>query len=147
MARTGRCRGRGQDPEQLLGDLHLAQGDLEAAEQNYRESLGLRASADRQSIGFALTGLAEVALLRGDPDSAQAGFGEAADAFAESGHPYGQAIALRSRARCFRDLGRADDAHATLLNALALLEAAGDPAADEVRREIEELGEEGEEGP
>lgn len=124
----------------LLGDLHLAQGDLEAAERNYRESLGLRASADRQTAGFALTGLAQVALLRGDLDSAQAGFGEAAQAHGESGHPYGQAIALRSRARCLRDLGRPEDARATLLNALALLEAAGDPAADEVRREVGELG-------
>ncbi|MEE1832669.1 tetratricopeptide repeat protein [Streptomyces sp. SP17KL33] len=123
----------------LLGDLHVAQGDLDAAEQNYRESLELRASADRQSIGFALAGLAEVALLRGDLNSAQSGFGEAANAHRDSGYPYGQAIALRSRARCLRDLGRADDAHATMLSALALLRAVGDPTADEVERELEEL--------
>ncbi|MFE2140641.1 tetratricopeptide repeat protein [Streptomyces sp. NPDC059456] len=124
----------------LLGDLHLAQGDPEAAEQSYRESLALRASADRQTVGFALTGLAEVALLRGDLDAAQATFDEAANAHGESGYPYGQAVALRSRARCLRDLGRADDAHATLLTALALLQAAGDPAADEVRRQLEDYG-------
>lgn len=124
----------------LLGDLHLAQGDPEAAEQNYRESLGLRAAADRQTIGFALTGLAEVALLRGDLDAAQEAFGEAADAHEESGYPNGQAIALRSRARCLRGLGRADDAYAALTKALALLRAADDPAADEVQRELDEYG-------
>ncbi|MFD6274670.1 tetratricopeptide repeat protein [Streptomyces sp. NPDC060209] len=124
----------------LLGDLHLAQGNPEAAEQNYRESLELRASADRQTIGFALTGLAKVALLRGDLNSAQEAFGEAANAHEESGYPNGQAIALRARARCLRDLGRADDAHAAMVNALALLRAAGDPAADEVQRELEEYG-------
>ncbi|WP_280723888.1 tetratricopeptide repeat protein [Kitasatospora sp. MAA4] len=122
-----------------LGDLHLAQGNPEAAQQNYRESLELRASADRQTIGFALTGLAKVALLRGDLNSAQAAFGEAANAHGDSGYPHGQAIALRSRARCLRDLGRADDAHATMASALALLQAAGDPAADEVQRELEEF--------
>lgn len=123
-----------------LGDLHLEQGDPEAAEQNYRLSLELRASADRQTIGFALTGLAKVALLRGDLNSAQAAFGKAANAHEESGYPNGQAIALRFRARCLRDLGRADDAHAAMVNALALLQAAGDPAADEVQRELEEFG-------
>ncbi|MER5554284.1 tetratricopeptide repeat protein [Streptomyces sp. NPDC002793] len=124
----------------LLGDLHLASGDPDSAEQNYRQSLELRAMADRQTIGFALTGLAHVALHRGDLDSAQAAFGEAADAHEDSGYPNGQAIALRSRARCLSDLGRLEDARATMARALALLQAAGDPMSDEVQREIEELG-------
>lgn len=124
----------------LLGDLHAAQGNLEAAEQNYRESLALRASADRQTIGFALSGLAGVALLRGDLHSAQAAFGESADAHGDSGYLHGQAIALRSRARCLRDLGRTADAHATMATALALLQTAGDPAAGEVQRELQEFG-------
>lgn len=124
----------------LLGELHLAQGDHEAAERNYRESLELRASADRQTIGFALTGLAEVALLRGDLESAQAVFEEAADTHENSGYPYGQAVALRSRAHCLRDLGRADDAYATLLDALTVLRAMADPEADNVQRELEEFG-------
>ncbi|MFF7365716.1 tetratricopeptide repeat protein [Streptomyces sp. NPDC008125] len=132
-----------------LGDLLMAQGNPEAAEQRYRESLALRASADRQTIGFALDGPAKVALLLGRVDSALATFDEAARAHGDSGHPYGRAIALRSRARCLRDLGRADEAYATTATAPALLRAADYPEADEVQRELGEFGTapDGESGP
>jgi tetratricopeptide (TPR) repeat protein len=123
-----------------LGELYSAQGDLPASEQHYRECLALRASADRQTIGLALDGVAKVALLRGELEAAQAAFGEAADAHSGAGFSHGQAMALRARARCLRGLGRRDEAHAVMVSALALLQSVGDSAADEMQQELEEFG-------
>lgn len=104
----------------VLGNLHLRRRQLEEAEQSYRESLSLSVELrDVASEARALLGLAEVARERENLEEALAPAQRSAELYRSLGQRAELAAALTTAGRCYRGLGRPEEARAAFNEAIA----------------------------
>jgi tetratricopeptide (TPR) repeat protein len=110
----------------FLGEIARFGGDLSSASQWYEESLGnYQALDDRPSAGFCLNGLGLVADARGQTQLARAHLSASLEAFRQTGHDMGQAIASTNLAKLLLGLGDYDAARATLDESMAICRRLG----------------------
>ncbi|MGW8767162.1 ATP-binding protein [Streptomyces sp. NPDC055815] len=120
-----------------MGASSLALGRPTAAYEEYEKALaGARTSADLPTEAKSLHGLAEVCRAVGRTDEAIGWYEQAIDVRRRIGDLFGLARSLDGLAGELTVGGRAVEAQEALVEAVAILEALGNPLAEEVRRRL-----------
>jgi DNA-binding SARP family transcriptional activator len=104
-------------------------GDLVQAERLAADGLDLHAALDHATKGALLVRLAQVASVRGDPDTAHFGYLQALRSFRAAEDARGIATALERIGQLRRISGQHVEAQARLREALELRRAEGEPKA------------------
>ncbi|MBP9145414.1 MAG: serine/threonine protein kinase [Thermoanaerobaculia bacterium] len=102
----------------------LRRGDLAASQQAFEEALAAAGRAGSRAL-VTRSNFAQLDLLRGRPDLAEAKLAEIAEARRREPNPVREGQARLQLAIALRDLGRAEEAAAALDRAIALLRTAG----------------------
>ncbi|MFD7324347.1 ATP-binding protein [Streptomyces sp. NPDC059875] len=120
-----------------IGALSLALGRPTAAYEEYERALaGARVTADLPTEAKSLHGLADVCRTVGRTDEATGWYEQAVDVRRRIGDLLGLARSLDGLAGQLTADGRAAEAQEALAEVVAILEALGDPTAEEARRRL-----------
>ncbi len=127
-ATPGRSGSDRADALYVASWLAWMQADFDSAQRTAEELVAISArSGDQFNRGRGRRYLACVAYSREDRDLAANYFAEALPDLRSAGTPWELAIALNDNSYLLHDLGRTEEARATLEESLALAQEAGDP--------------------
>lgn len=123
-----------------LGDVSFDLGQLSAAADFYGQALPVSHETDRHSEGGVLHGLGNVQQKLRNLPEAIAYYERALLLRREIGDTFGEAESSHQLGQALRQADQPAAARRALAEALAIFDNLADPAADEVRQQLDELG-------